>query len=295
MLPNFKQRLALALTSVIAGVVLIQLAGGLRPADGSDGLVLFDARIGPVLAVLGLAGLVAVVAALALPAAAMGNRLGGVFVVAAGLALFGINTGPADGWYHRAALPTGFWMLAVETLVYLALWIGVLALLRWATAPVAHRLPRWLRSAMPAHETTFALPGGQAWIGGGVAAVIGGVVSALLLRSTDVGQVTGALILGFTIGGVVARASAPQATPVVILLSPLATAIAAYGYLATQYLTADAVLAAKYTGQILGLGLALPIHYAAAGVVGTAIGVGMGQGLEHNYHETARQTDQPAR
>jgi hypothetical protein len=60
-------------------------------------------------------------------------------------------------------------------------------------------------------------------------------------------------------------------------------------------MTADALMLAKHLGELLGLGLALPIHYAAAGVAGATLGVGLGQALEHNYQQTAREVSQGER
>jgi hypothetical protein len=289
MLPNFKQRLAMAAVAILGGTLLVWGADLLVASDGSGGLVLLQARLGPALATAVLIGLLVPVVALALVVAAMGNKLGGVFTLAAALAMLGIAGGPADGWYWRSSLPGGYWLLAIEAALWGGGWIGALALIERFTQPIAARLPAALRSATPSHATPWRWPKQRALVGALVAAVVGAVLSSMLLRSTDVGQVTGALVLGFTIGGLVARATVPGATATGILLSPLLAAIAGYIYLATQFVTADQVLAAWYADQLLGLGSALPIHYAAAGVVGTTLGVGLGQAMEHNYHETARE------
>jgi len=293
MLPNLKQRLAMTLAIIAGGALLVWRQSWLLPADGSPGLVMLDSRLGPVMAWLALVALLAPVAAMGLVVSAMGNRLGGVFATAAALAVLAIAAGPADGWYGRAELPTGYWPLAIEALLWAGLWALLLALIDRLSPPVAGGLPRVISSDRPSHATRFHLPGGQGLIGCVIAAALGGVVSNVLLRSSDVGQVTGALIVGFTVGGVVARASVPSASPTAIVLSPMLAAMVGYGYLATRFITRDAVLAAKYQDALLGLGLALPIHYAAAGVAGAAIGLGLGHSLEHNAQQEKQTPAEP--
>jgi hypothetical protein len=293
MLPNVKQRLWIALALVLGGLMLLSVAGLVAPSDGSTGLVVLEARIGPAagVALVAVAALPAV--ALGVVAAAAGNALGGVFTVAGAIAFLGVAGGSTSGWLWRSALPGSYWLLAVEMLLWAGGLIGVMAAIQQGRPWVRQRMPASLRSDQPSHPSPLRWPSQSGLLGGVIAAVLGGVAANLLLRSTDMGQITGGLILAFTLAGLIARTTCPKASPTPILLSPCLTGLAGYAYLAVSYVTTDQVLAAWYAGQLLNLGLALPIHYASAGVMGAAMGVGFAQGLEQIHQEAVAETVGP--
>ena len=294
MFPNLPQRLMIALTVVVGGLIWALAAGPLSAGDALGGLSLWQARIGW-LAALGL-WLVAALPAvgLGLVTASTGNVLGGVFATAGALGLLAIFGGPIDGWLWRSELPGAYAWLAVELAFMAGVWAGLLALLQWTSGPLRAHIGARLGGHTPAHASPLTRPGGQGLIALLATAAIGGGLSELLLKTTDVGQVMWGLVLGFLLAGLVGRVAVPRASPAMPLLAPFLTGIVAYGYLALEYLTGSAVIAAWYGGDLPGLGLALPIHYASAGLAGAAMGVGAGQLLERAHRDEAAPTQESA-
>jgi len=290
MLPNLPQRLLIALALVVGGLFCLSVRPLLMPGDGMGGLTLLRAPVtwaGAALLVA-VAGLPA--AALGTVAAASGNKLGGVFAVGVAVGLLGVAGGPIDGWLWRTANPAGYVWLVGEMLLWAAGVIGLLMLIERGHAPVRGRLPALLRSDDRSHPSPLGWPGATGVVSCVVAAVVGGLATYALLQASNAEQVAGAMILGFAVGGLVARLANPNARAAGVLLSPCVVGIAAYAYVALNYVSEPQLLRAWYDGELLNLALALPIHYASMGVAGAALGLGMGQSLEQlHMREVAGQ------
>lgn len=112
-----------------------------------------------------------------------------------------------------------------------------------------------------------------------VAGVIAGGLGYILIRNSDGGQVVCSLILSFTVGGATAGAFFPNKGWWGIMSSPFLVAAVSYGYVTLQYSQTEPLLAAWFGQQLPGLALALPIHYASAGVVGCCLGAGLAQAI----------------
>ena len=74
-------------------------------------------------------------------------------------------------------------------------------------------------------------------------------------------------------------ATAHLLAAVSILLAPTLTSAAWYLFIGLTGGSGDQMLAAHFAGESWNVGLALPIHYASAGVAGAAIGIGWSQQL----------------
>jgi len=287
MLPQLKHRLVIGLSLVIGGLCWLLALGALIAADGSTGLSLMDAHVGTPSAVLIViaAGLPAIL--LGLVTASTGNPLAGVFTVSGSLLLLGAMGGSIDGYLRRAEVPAGYRSLAIEVVF----WLFLLALVIIGIDRLQTKVRPSLKIlATPRHlgtRTKLNIPNGPALLAGLITAVAGAFICNLLIQSSDGGQVNGSLLLGFGTAALIGNMVVPQRNPVIILLSPMAVALAAYLWVATSYSTTDALLVDVYNHDLLNLALALPIQYASAGVTGCALGVGLAQTLEHVRHTTA--------
>ncbi len=286
MLPPLKHRLVIGIVLVAGALCWLLARGALMPADGSMGVSLLDARAGlvPGLFILILAGLPAIIAGLI--AASTGNPLAGAFTISFSLLPLAAMGGSIEGWLRRAELPGGYKSLAFEAVIWLVLWAGVLVmvdLLRVRVRPTMNVI------AVKHHQGAkmkLGLPGGMPIVAGLLTAAAGAFLSNILIRSSDAGQVNCSLILGFGTAALIAQMSVPQRNPLLILLSPMLCAAAAYLYIGSAYTVTDDLVSDLYSRGILNLALALPIHYASAGVAGCALGVGLAQTLDHVRHST---------
>lgn len=276
-----KHRLVIGFVLVVGALVWILARGALTAADDSTGLSLMDARAGLVagLAILVLAGLPAIIAGLI--AASTGNPLAGAFTVSFSLLPLAALGGSINGWQRRVALPGGYRTLAIEAVVWLILLAVVFVVIDQLRLRIGTSLEKIAVRRHLGGRTRLGLPGGKALLAGLITTVVGAFVSNLLIRSSDGGQVNCSLILGFGVAALIAQMSVPQHSPLVILLSPLLAALAAYLYVASAYSVPDDLLNDLYTGHLLNLALALPIQYASSGVMGCALGVGLAQTLDH--------------
>ena len=116
-------------------------------------------------------------------------------------------------------------------------------------------------------------------LSGLVATVIGLFLAALLIRSAEPQQALWGVGLAFLLAGVVAHQLFPRSHPLGVLLSPLLAAILWYAWAAVTLGDAPVMLYSYYTGDFPHGALALPIHYASAGVAGAAAGVGWSHAL----------------
>jgi hypothetical protein len=256
-----------------------------------------SAGAGPAAAVGVLLAAFVPVILLALLAASMGNCLAGLFVPAMALAFLAWRGGPIDGWMRRHSHPGSFAWLAVESLGWLLLMAGIAALVGVVRPRLRAKLGGAGFDPLGLHRPTFAVPDATGLTAGAATAIVAGVLALFLLRSTDVGQITFGLIVCFTIASLMVQYIFPHANPLAIVLSPMLLALGAYLYARFGYSGHGQVIDAWHraigangspgspglsvsgaSGRPLpGLALALPIHYASAGIIGTTIGVGWAQ------------------
>ncbi len=287
MLPSQTQRMLMLLAVVLATPAWWVLAGWLSPGDGLNGWGLSDARMGWMLA----AGLVLLTALPGLVAAgflaAAGNPLSGVFSVAlagviatygnslVGVARRAADADAADALYPRLAAEMG---LGVVILTLLLAGLGVSRRL-WMG-----RVPGRLRSRHLGETAHFWTLSGKSVVAGLITAVVGGVLTAVLVRSADPQQVAGGLVLAFAIASLIGHSAAPNDRPWATLVAPAVVGVVGYAWALVQLRGAaspDALLSALYTFDLPGLALGLPLHYCTAGVLGCSLGLGIGQVIEY--------------
>ncbi len=277
MLPSIRQRLMIGTGVVLGALCWLVVAAALRAADGSTGLTLTSARVGLVVAVVivALAGLPAM--GLGLISSATGHAMSGIFTVAAALGMLAAVGGSMEGWLKSATLTGDYKWLIFETLIWQ---VGVLLMLF-----VIQRLRSPLRTRWPAlafgdhlgvdtpRRSPFVQVAGSGLVCGGIAAVVG----YILIHNADTGQVICGLIIAFLLGGLIAQTAFPFANPLGVLSSPFLVAVCCYGYILIRFGQTEPFLKAWYHQSLPGLALALPIHYASAGLVGCTLGMGMAQ------------------
>lgn len=307
MLPSQTQRLLMLLAVGIATPAWWWAAGLLPPADGLSGWTLSDSAAG----LVGAAGLLLLCALPALAAAGFisvtGNPLSGVFCLALaggiahhGNALVGVARRAADapgtapgtapgnlasetalvipevgvGMYPRLVIEMGVGVLLLTLLL-----AGLQALRGWWSK----RVPRRLLSRHLGDSVHLWKIDGKSVTAGLITAAVGAVLTALLVQDGHPQQVAGGLVLAFAIASLLGHAVAPNHRPWATLMAPAIVGSVGYVWAARQLSDtsdADALLAALYTDALPGLALGLPLHYLTAGVLGCAIGIGIGQVVE---------------
>jgi hypothetical protein len=282
MFPKQRQRV-IVIAAVLLGTLAIQLVyKPLTAADGSPGIVLVhDGAAGSLHAALLVVPAAIPALLLGMVASATGNPLCGAFVMSAILTTLAWRGGSIDGWLLRTDVPGSYGQLAIEAVVWLALWLGALVVLGRTRTALAKAWPRLDKRDHLGLDTRLGLPGSSDLLAGLVCAVVGGVMAFVLLRASDRGQVLTGLTLAFMLGGLAGQMAVPQHNPIAMLLAPFAVALAAYGWVLLHYPSGNALslLRAWHSGDLAGTALALPIHYASAGVMGVALGIGWAQGL----------------
>lgn len=294
MFPKIQQRLVILFAAVIGGLVWLTVVGPLRAEDGSPGLSLFFARSTPMLAMVlaVVAGIPAL--ALAVATAVRGNPLSGVFAWAGALCFLAATGGNIEGWVHRSTnLPGDYGYLIGELFVWFAVLIVCLAGIQKLRAPLRNRFALLRYDAHLGSDMKIAIPDSTSMMSGLICAVVGGVGCFFLLRDFDTGQVMWSLGLAFAIGGLVAHLCVPNNNPVPILVSPILVAVAGYAWVIKDHNTANAFREAWNSGELPGMALALPIHYASAAVAGGALGIGWGQALMGPKKNKATEAEQP--
>jgi len=183
------------------------------------------------------------------------------------------DTQAATALYPRLAAEMG-----VGVAVLWLLLVGVQGLRTWWMK----RVPSRLRGRHLGGEVHLWKIDGKALIAGLITAAVGAVLTAGLVRSDDPQQVSGGLILGFAMAALIGHAVAPNHRPLATLIAPAVVGGIGYAWAGFSLSSAEpgAVLAALYARALPGLALGLPLHYLTAGVLGCAIGIGMGQVLE---------------
>jgi len=291
--PSIRQKLIVLLAVLVGGWSWGVASAPLAAADGSTGISLVSGRLAlpMAVAVVLLAGLPAI--GLGLAASACSNAICGLFVVAVSLCVLAAHGGSMQGWALRTDhASAGYLQLALEVLVWHAGVLFLLALIQFVRLRARARWPAAALDDRP--DNVLSVPFGRPWsVGAGlVSAAVAAVVASCLIRSADGGQVIGSLLVAFALGGIAAGAVFPGCNPLGVLCSPAVVAVAAYVWVAFQFAgheQAD-LLAAWYLRQGAGDGfalpsvaIALPIHYASAGVVGCCMGISIGaSGSESN-------------
>lgn len=127
-----------------------------------------------------------------------------------------------------------------------------------------------------------------------VAPVVAVACGILLVRSPEVGQVIGGLLIAFIVASTVSAHLYPNTPTLALLLNPTLVGIAAYLAVAIGHFAEppQALRAAAFAfiglhsgaqaGWLLPLGLVLPVYYGSAGLAGSAIGIGWGWYLAHH-------------
>jgi len=229
--------------------------------------------------------------ALGMVASGASHPLAGVFSVSMALAILAMRGGPIDGLLQRGDGPSLYASLAIEMAIWLVGLVVMLTLIARSRLWIRRRFPKLTTELHYGTLTRLRVPNADALLCGAIAACVGGLVSWTLLKSTDPGQVFGGLLVGFTLGGLLAQQIAPQNNPTAILLSPYVVAIVTYLYTWLIYPSDHALLVSFHAGHLPGLARALPIQYASVAVAGCAMGIGMAQAIEH-AGEHGAQPDQ---
>ncbi len=289
MLPKLRQRLVIVVAMALGATLWLCVSGPLGAPDGMGGLSLTSARIGFWGATLLTAGVGIAAMVLGVIASAMGNPLSGVFAVAGGLCVLSAKGGAIDGWMARVEIPGGYAWLMAEMLVWQ---MGVAIMV---VAIQIYRSPlrtKWPALAFEDHlgvDLHIRMPRLQSAAAGLVCATVGLLISSAMIRTSDVGQVIGSLVIAFGIGGVAAGLIFPKVNPAGVLFGPALAAIVVYAYVVLRFHSEETLLRAWFTGEIYGAALALPIHYVSAGLAGCAMGVGLAQGIEAAKNEVVQE------
>ena len=201
MMPVMRQRIVILAAALGGAVFWISLASWLRAADNSSGLSLMSARVGPLWAMLmvALAGVVSL--GLGLIASAMGNPLSGVFAVSTGLSVLATYGGTIDGWLSRAQLPDDYKLLMMEMLIWQCGVTVMLAAIRWLRSPTRAIWPALAYNDHLGVDLHLKLPRLQACAAAVVCGVCGLAIGWMMIRTSDVAQVIGSLLLGLVWGG----------------------------------------------------------------------------------------------
>ena len=283
MLPTLRNRLLITLTAGLGVFAWLFAMQFMIPTDRSTGLSLFSAGSGVPTAIL-VAVLAGVpVTLLGLVSAAGGHPLAGVFSVTASLTIAAATRGRMLGWVQSNAdngsLPAAYQRLMLEAVIWFTGLLAMLMVIQYLRSPLRSRIPALASHDHLGIDTRVRFPNGLALAAGAITAILGGLLTNVFVRSDATGQVVCGLVLAFTLAAMAAQLIVRQANPVMILLAPLAVAMAGYGYVTYSYNGTDQFLRAWQTGRIVGPALAMPVFYASAAVTGCALGVGLAQSM----------------
>jgi len=284
MFPQMKQRLLIGMATLVAGMAWLAVAQPLRAADGSSGIALVSSQSGVFLSVFLIGLAIIPVLGLGLITSAGANPLAGLFVWGAALSFLAIYGGDTGGWLRRfdANVPGDFWFLIPEVIGW---HLGVLALIALVHRYRDRLRQRWPKLITKMHfgkDISMKWPDMAAWRSGLLCIVVGGVLCHLDNRAYSTSQVMLSLVLAFSIASFNAHFFFPQKNPVIILLAPVVVAVVGYIWVVLSHSSESDFLTAMYSQKLTGLGRALPIHYASAGVVGCALGLGAAQGFRYD-------------
>lgn len=289
--PPTVYRLFIVVAVAVCGILYIQALPVARAADGTEGFTLLLSAE-PLTAAVWVAVLTAVAVAVALAATAIGRPTAGVFVVAAGLAIAAAKGGSIDGWLRRADGTGLYGFFAAEMLAWTGLWVAVTLVVYQFNAFLQKLAPERAEGvaegAASVPEPTWwgaadAMEGrsgvGAELLAAGTCIVIGSVGVAVLVRVPQWPQVVWGVGISYLIAGLVAHQVSPVRNPLLFVLSPLIAGLGWYVYIAMQGMDRTELLHHYFQGQFWPAGLALPVHYASAGVAGAMFGRAWSQGM----------------
>lgn len=292
-MPKFWQRIFIALTVVLAGLVWLAFASAFRAGDSLPGATLVDASGGIIGMTLRVAVGGLVTLALATAVGMTGNKLAGPFVFGASLCFVAAAGGASDGFLWRYETPAAMLGLIGEVLVWACLLAVVIVAVDWLH-PLREKLPKAVVFDQFGGESRFLMIDRNSVLSLLVCTGVGLVGCNLALQSTDPGQLIGGVFLAFFLAGLLAGLVAPSKGLGLTMSTPLLTAIVAYAYVMLMYPTEQAVLVSWYSGRLPGMALALPMFYASAGVAGTAAGLGTSQAVDHARMQSRAAQEQAA-
>ena len=285
MFPTLRNRLLIAGTLLMGAWVWVSALSALRTGDGTDSPTLITAHGGVAAALLAVvvAGIPAI--ALSIVCAAGGNPLSGVFAVTTCLWMMAANGESIEPWLRRdgGSLPADYYKLIVEMILWAILVTGFIVLSHTLRPALQKKVPMLAREHHLGEGTTVAMPDVPTLASAAIAAVFAGVLAFFLLRHAAVGQVVGALMAAFLVGTMTGDLAcsfllAKRPTNAVrVVLAPVIVAVVAYLMAAMGYSDREQFLQALFSGKLPGLALALPIHYAGAGIAGACLGAGAAQ------------------
>lgn len=226
---------------------------------------------------LGLVGLALPAAMLGLLLSATGHPATGLFVLAVAWSVPATLGGPIDPWLRRVEGASAYGGLSVEACLFAGLLAGYVLLLRAARPRLRDRLPRVLTSNHLGPDDPWGVAPVPLLIALATASLVGGGLAWALIQSSYTGQVTGGLVIAFTVAGLVAQSTSPRASLLGVALAPLVVCIAGAAWAATRFGDATDLLAAWFDGQVWGIALARPLDYASSGVAGSVLGFTLGQ------------------
>lgn len=282
----------------------------LLAADGSAGISLMDARAG-----LWLAGVLLLVFGLpalcsAIYVGASGNPLSGIFTTGFALMIIAGLGGSAKGLLVRQeAWASGagggvFVKLEIELALWAAAWCLLMFLMRrFRTRVRDHWVPRRLKTPyspssqrLSEEDTPKFVLHVTPIVSGLLCAGIGWLLCMVLIQNTEAGQVIGAILLAFTIASLTARIALPTGNVVFLVLSPLLTGFVAFAHAAVVHSGASGtdIIGLLHRGALIGPAMTLPIHWASAGMVGVATGIGIAQAIDrvrYGEFEAARAAE----
>lgn len=297
MLPPRRQRLMIGAAIVVGIVCLLLVRPVVASPDASSGIALVSSQGGLVLSTLAIGAAIVPAGAMGVFASAVGSRLAGMFVISVALSVLAGLGGPIDGFLRRVALPGGYVELIGEMLLWTIGWLAVMMIIGKWRDPTRTRLAALSfqdHLGIDANDDVHGianhvgLPPLRSLAAGAVCTVVGGALAWFLMRDTSTGQVFWSLIVAFTLGGLAGRLFFPHDHVGAIVISPCVVAVIGYAIVAMQFSDGESVFRAWHNmdlsqvgnKRLPGLALALPIHYASAGVLGTILGIGWANGLE---------------
>jgi len=288
---------------VVGTMAWMTVFGQLQAIDGSQGVSLVDARVGMWRAglVLFLLGVPAILGGLYVSAA--GNPMSGLFTTAFCLLILAGRGGAIEGVMHRQASGGGLYVqLGMELALWALAWCFLMFVIRKFRDTVRGRwvpvrLMTPFSEELTEEETPKFVVAFKPVMAGILCGALGWLGCTYLIQSPSSGQVIGAILLAFTVAGVVARLIIPTGNVVFLILSPLIAGFIAYGQMALTHggITGTDLIALFQKGELPGPALALPIHWASAGLVGVTTGIGIAQALLRvKLTDQLNEQDQPA-
>lgn len=287
MLPSIRQRIIFIIALIPAIGTWLTVAGVLRSIDQTSGFSLFSSGSGTLQALICLILASVVVLLVASVPTITGTLLSGALAFSCSLCVLAGVGGTIDGWMRRSQLPADYGYLMIELIMWLGIEILCLAGIQAAASKVKKQYPKI--ATKPLFEPFyFSKPRSQTFMMTLLMALVSGLLSAIFIQSTDVGQIIGAVTLSFMIGGAISQSVFTKNQNLLPAVgAPCLVGLVTYTYVLIQFSAKHQVLAAWYNldGQVgsiahlAGPALVLPIYYASAGLAGGVIGLAVGQTL----------------